>query len=1003
MKEGMRFWLTNDELNFQARLREACYHLIRDAWKQLWNHSDEDREWHHKKFVHWMGQLIKSADNGELEPGSQIWEKRSDESKELLFQSVSAENVAGELPVKVGRRLIDIIQGHITPLDLMMEDGLLHKHYEAVLETGWLRCLRTQFRQLMQNFIVKHPGARVLEIGAGTGSATRYALEALADTNTHGGCLLAQYDFTDISSGFFEAAKVKFAAYERLMTYSRLDIEADPVEQGFATGSYDLIVAAEVLHATTNLTRTLTNVRSLLKPGGKLMLVESTRGRLDTQLAFGVLPGWWLSEEPYRKDAPVVSVERWNDLLQATGFSGVDFDIGACENVEVNYSSLMLSTATTGPGRFPHVSIVYKRSDNDAIWLQPLADAMSNELGVETALETFEGLSVRPDRLCIMALDIKDSIFQNLTSTDFENLQAVLVNSPNILWLSFGGLVSAEKPQFAQVQGLLRALRREDVAKRCFHLDFDQSSDQDSETIIRNVVHVVRTGFNFEVSQGQMDCEYAVKDGVLHVPRLYPDFKQDQACESDVQTIKVRMPFQTDRTLVWQASDDGLVENAHFVPRPLPNEDGFCSDGVVEIEAKAFGLNFRDVLISMGMLVPANEDHEAAGIVTRLGRGTEQSGLQIGDRVCGNFNGLLANKSQAPWTSVCKIPPEMSYQEAASIPSAFGTAYYSLVTVAGLKPSESVLIHSAAGGVGQAAVMLARDIGAEVFVTCGGPEKKKLLMDRYKIPGDHIFSSRDESFAPALMAATANKGVDVALNSLAGPLLKATWECMARFGRFVEIGKMDIAASRWLDMSLFRRGLSFTAVDLSQTNVYSPEIMHEVLIACVDLCQRGCVRPVHPITTFSISNIDKAITHMRQGQHMGKLVIVPEEHAEVNVVSKTVPLELSNMSGTIIVVGGLTGVGKAISEWLISRGARNLAIVSRNATSHAHANELLQRAAQHECDLRLYDCDISDETAFLEMRDNIRTNMPSIIGVIQGAMVLNVCYHGSFNQNEGQN
>lgn len=989
MKDDMRVWLTDEELDFQTRLREACYHLLRDAFKQLGGQSDEGWQWHHKKFVRWMDELIKSADSGELETGSQHWQDRDNASKELLIQGVSAENVAGELPAKVGRRLVDIIQGQITPLDLMMEDGLLHQHYEAVLETGWLRCLRTQFRQLMQVYIAKEPGAKVLEIGAGTGSATRYALEALADRDAHGGCLLGHFDFTDISSGFFEAAKTKFADYEGVMNYARLDIEADPVEQGFSTGTYDLIIAAEVLHATTNLQRTLTNVRSLLKPGGKLVLVESTRGRLDTQLTFGVLPGWWLSEEPERKHCPVVGVEKWNEVLQTTGFSGVDFDIGSCENAEVNYSSLILATAITEPSYVPFVSIVHKRSDAGVKWLQSLADTVTHEMEVNVILEIFEDLEAKEGQSYIVALDMEEPILTSIGADDFARLRALLVSSPRVLWLSGGGIASAEKPHFAQVQGLLRALRREDVGKQCFHLDFDAISKQDDDTIIQNVLHVFRIGFDLEATHGETDWEFAVKDSILHVPRLYPDFEQDQVCASGIRTTHERTAFHSDRTLVWEASEDGLVEKAHFVDHAAPVGGDACEDGMVEVSAKAFGLNFRDVLIAMGMLTPANEDHEAAGIVTRLGKGTKASGLQVGDRVCGNFNGLMASKSRAPWTSVVKIPAEMTFEEAASIPSAFGTAYYSLITVARLQPHESVLIHSAAGGVGQAAVMLAQDIGAEVFVTCGAADKKRLLMERYHIPEGHIFSSRDASFAPALMAATIGKGVDVVLNSLAGPLLKATWECMARFGRFVEIGKMDIAASRWLDMSLFRRGLTFSAVDLSQTNVFSPVVMREVLVACVEMCHSRRVRPVHPITPFSVSDIDKAITHMRQGQHMGKLVIVPGENDKVHVVSRTQALRLKDNSGTIMIVGGLTGVGHAITAWLMNKGAQDIAVVSRHATSHPLAPELLQKAATNGCNLKLHDCDISDEHAFLQLLAELKLNMPPVTGVIQGAMVLN--------------
>lgn len=190
------------------------------------------------------------------------------------------------------------------------------------------------------------------------------------------------------------------------------------------------------------------------------------------------------------------------------------------------------------------------------------------------------------------------------------------------------------------------------------------------------------------------------------------------------------------------------------------------------------------------------------------------------------------------------------------------------------------------GGVGQAAVMIAQDIGAEVFVTCGTEEKRALLQERYSIPADHVFTSRDTSFARKLMAVTRGEGVEVVLNSLAGPLLKATWECLARFGRFVEIGKMDIETGKQLDMTPFGRGMCtcpkhrhdslrhlnadlviyaigvmFAAIDLSLQRLYTPRVVHDELLACVDLCRRGRVRPVHPITAWSVAEMNMAMKY----------------------------------------------------------------------------------------------------------------------------------------------
>lgn len=223
--------------------------------------------------------------------------------------------------------------------------------------------------------------------------------------------------------------------------------------------------------------------------------------------------------------------------------------------------------------------------------------------------------------------------------------------------------------------------------------------------------------------------------------------------------------------------------------------------GMVEVQAKVFGLNFREVMIALGELDEPLKGHECARIVTVLGPDTEASGLKVGDRVCALVRGRLASIGRTWWTSVAKLPDDMdiSWEDAAAFAAAYVTAFGSLMQIARLKEGESVLIHTASGGTDQAAIILAQSVGAKVYATCSTKVKRDLLVRTYGIDPDHIVSSRDASFAPAIMAATSGKGVDVVLNSLSEPLLKATWDCVARFGRLVDITKVGIEANRDLE------------------------------------------------------------------------------------------------------------------------------------------------------------------------------------------------------------
>ena len=237
------------------------------------------------------------------------------------------------------------------------------------------------------------------------------------------------------------------------------------------------------------------------------------------------------------------------------------------------------------------------------------------------------------------------------------------------------------------------------------------------------------------------------------------------------------------------------------------------------------------------------------------------------------MSGHWATHVRVPWTNVGRIPNSMAFETGASIPMAFLTAYHSLFDLACLEKGETVLIQSAAGGVGQAAIMLAQRVSAEIFATIGSKEKREFIHTNYDIPYDHIVSSRNASFAAKLMKMTNGIGIDVVLNSLAGRLLQAAWNSIARFGRFVEIGKRDSEASSFLEMSPFTRNVSFFAVDMLQIQQFKGKLVARALDKILSIVNEGSICPIAPITVYPISDLGKALRSMQTGKHLGKTVI----------------------------------------------------------------------------------------------------------------------------------
>ncbi len=889
----------------QSRVENNCvraaYYLIDNAVRELHIHEllSGSSEPHLRRFYDWMTFVVQEK------PGkTSAWSKASSGMRRMVFDELSAEDDGScQLLVHVGEQLSAIVRGEGPgSLELMMQRGLLNRYYR---DFGPLTRSYQHMAHVVKLFAAKHPGARIVEIGAGTGGATSVVLDAFgakARQTEFPGSLLGHYTFTDISAGFFETARQNFAAWEGLVDYKQLNIEEDPTAQSFASGSYDLVVASLVLHATRNLRQTLANARKLLRPGGKLLLIETTRDRLDMQLIFGTLAGWWLGEEESRRTTPNVDTDAWNEALREAGFSGLDLEIPDCEDPEIGMLSVMLSTAVeTGESIRGPISLVYGPGGTPPpqAWLSQLCSQIQNDTGIIPSVASLDQIVQDPSRseqLCVFLGEMEHPLVSQLDETAFEKLRTFLVETRDVLWLSSGGLITSEEPLFAATSGLLRTLRQEDPSKRYIHLDFERQSSLTSSlpdehgavwatAKIKYIAHVLQQSFNQHVTNtDSVEREYALKDSVLHVARAYPDNENDLVCANKEMKPVPEMQFfhQADRRrLVWQLSGSGLLSDLRFVPSPFASDD--IPSGEVEVEAQAFGLNFRDIMCALGLLDTTRLGHELAGVVTRLGPDTEQSGLQIGDRVCGMAWGFFASTSRVSWKAIAKIPDDMSLSDAASIPSVFVTAYHSLSTIARLQEGESVLVHAATGGVGQAAIVLAQRIGAEVFATCSTQTKRDLLIQQYHLAPDHILSSRDASFADAIMARTQGRGVDVVLNSLSGPLLKASWDCIARFGRFVEIGKVDMEAGRHLDMTPFTRCATYASVDVLQLIEHGGLAMREALQECVRICRERRTGPVFPVTTYSIAEMEKAMRHMQSGTHTGKLVLVPGKQDMVKV------------------------------------------------------------------------------------------------------------------------
>ena len=800
---------------------------------------------------------------------------------ELLIKVVLV-NKRGELHVKVGKELSSIFAGVTDPLEFLFrkQNDLVDFYTEMVMCSQAFDAAVKYLDVLVH----KDPSLKFIEIGAGTGATTRQLLKTLAATSKTP--LFRQYVYTDISPAFIEKSRDGFHDQKR-MDFRVLNIEEDPCAQGFSEGQYDVLVASLVLHATKDLSITVQNARKLLKPGGKLILIELTAPEdIRTGFVFGLLPGWWLGTEHFRKQSPCVSVDTWNEILLQNGFSGNDLVFRDYESKECQIWSLIVSTAmeTTASvaPKLPNLSVILDRKSKDQqevaqqlITIPDVSNAPIQMLSMDEAVMLPEPNSEH----LIMLMGFTSDFFVNIDRAVFAALQKLLTTSASVLWVTKGGGRAPSSPYYAILQGLCRVCSNENPKTALVTLELDEStsflSPTKSGALISNVLQkTIR-----ELSNGSYEPEYREVEGLLHINRLVEAEEPNEHIFSRTAQPVRTQELGDSPPLKLHVKTPGLLDSLEFA-EDISFEKSLLPDEI-EVDVRAIGVNFKECLIALGRVKSDNLGSECAGVVLRAGSQCTQ--FQPGDRVTLCDLDCYRTRIRVKHGQAVKVPDCMSFVEAASIPTAFSTALYSLEEVARLQEDESILIHAGSGGTGQAAIQVAANIGAEIFVTVGSAQKKTLLMDTYGLTEDHIFYSRDTSFANGVKRMTGGNGVDVVLNSLSGDGLVASWNCLAPFGRFLEIGRKDIDARGNLPMAPFINNVSFIGVDLAGIANQRTAVGRRLLQKAVSMFETKRFHSPYPLQAYPLGDIEKAFRLLQSGKTSGKIVLEVEPRVTIPV------------------------------------------------------------------------------------------------------------------------
>jgi NADPH:quinone reductase-like Zn-dependent oxidoreductase/acyl carrier protein len=611
---------------------------------------------------------------------------------------------------------------------------------------------------------------------------------------------------------------------------------------------------------------------------------------------------------------------------------------------EVGWRPAPLEPGTNGAG--PGTWLVLGGGETDALAreltvlgaaaIRPAADAAGPSAAVASALsgdEQVRGVVYVADGA--PAGDPPTAALEG-TATVLELVQTLSEQSaPPRLWIVTHGAQPAgdglEHPDQSPLWGLRRvaALEHPKLRATCADVDGD---DRSWAALARELV------------AGGDEPELALRGAERLVPRLVP--ARDSGPERTPDETPVALDIQRRGVL-----DDLVLCPAERRP-PGPGE--------IEIRVHASGLNFRDVLNALGMYPgePPPLGGECAGRIVAVGEGVED--LAVGDEVAAIAPAAFATYATTDARLAMRIPAETSAAEAAGLPIAFLTAWYGLERLAGMSRGDRVLIHAATGGVGLAAVRLARRAGAEVFATAGSDEKRSLLRS---LGIEHVMDSRTLAFADEVRAKTGGEGVDIVLNSLAGDAVTESLGTLRAGGIFVELGKADLLDEE----RVAELDVAYHAFDLAELCMRDPDLVAEGL-ALLHAALTGGELTALPTRALPLTDAAGAFRHVAQAKHVGKVVLVQDEASGA----------LLDPDATYLITGGHGALGRAVAGWMLDNGSRHVVLAGRNAgaSDDLPAGVVSMRA------------DVSDERDVRALLDEIAASLPPLRGVVHAAGVL---------------
>ncbi|KAI1638954.1 polyketide synthase-like protein [Biscogniauxia mediterranea] len=843
----------------------------------------------------------------------------------------------------IGEKLPDIATNRMTAIEIGMKDQLLTKFYQ---ESFGMREQTIYLSRTMKQITQRSPRLHCLEIGAGTGGATKAILR---ETQS-----FSSYTFTDISSGFFESTRAALGSFADRMIFKTLDISADPCPQGFEKHSYDLIVASAVLHATPSITQTLKNVRRLLKPGGYLVVLEVLKdapARVGTM--FGAFPGWWLGQDEGRGLSPCLNLDEWDDLLRKTGFSGCDTQSPNSDLVQPvaifvsqavdKRMAILREPLSHGPEAFGSGPILQDlvliggkspRSSGLVAQLRPLLQQYCGSIHTASGLQDLRALDISLTTTVLNLSELDKPVFDGLDQLQWMSLQSLLQEAGTILWITQGR--RASNPHANMVVGLLRCAINELAGLNIQFLDFETPDRLDARIIAGALLRLKamgtwQNGLLDAYTNTSIERELVIDDdGELLVPRLVPNSDMNNRLNSSKRPIFNTTTLR-DHVVSLQKDGDSYVLEEELT-EPIRET-----------------IRLRDIETTQSLASP----------ISVVGDGRLY--LSIGK----------SKKSHTRWVALSAqnaslISPEVSVSLPASVKLGSETAFLRLVSLhhlaaaifEDLADGDNILIHEPAPESISILLKKARkkNIGIS-FTSTSDYRSQGCFQVHPNAPERTLRSLGIKSVALFLDLSTSDESRYIAKRIRAA----LPSSCRIESTETVFGEEPRVPTARYL--SLIKDDLQDSVLEAS-TDLAAFEAL--------DLrCNMVNVGDIHECKTIipSQSILDWTV--------------------DDQVPTKAQPVDskpLFSGSKTYWLAGLTSTLGISLCEWMIRHGARYIVMSSRRPNID---ETWIEEMAALGAVVKVYAIDITKKNKVVSLYAEICATMPPVAGVAQGAMVLN--------------